>query len=161
MNFNDRAELAKKLKEIAIVVGRTIDNEDTKAYFNQLEDCPIELVIKAMDQALRDRDPEDMYIQNTLVTVPEIRAAIERMTPPQEEDEESIAGCAICGGQAWIITIKADGRAVAHPCQCLYKKAKATLDKKQKTSTKGAESRRNAEKIVAAYEYYQKKEEKK
>lgn len=151
MNFNDRADFAKKLKEMAIVTGRTIDDEDTKAYFNQLEEYPIKLVLKGMDRALRDRDPDDMFLKTVLVTVPEIRAAIEEIMKPSEE-ESRVSKCKKCNGNGWITSEDKFKRLIARPCECLYETAKEALKKKGKPSHLDAFKKR----IINAYEYHQK-----
>ena len=151
MNFNDRPEFAKKLKEMAKVVGRILHDEDVKAYFNQLEEFPIELITKAMDKALRDRDPTDVFYKNALVTVPEIREAIEDMARPEEGEVGTVAGCQSCAGAGWIMGHDKEKRAIAWPCACLYTVCKERLD--NKPSAANAHRKR----IMKACEYHQKK----
>ena len=151
MNFNDRPEFTKKLKEMAKVVGRFPDDEDVKAYFNQLEEYPIELIIKGMDKALRDRDPSDIFYKNALVTVPEIRAAIEDMARPEEGKTGTVAGCKKCHGGGWIMGQDQQKRTIAWPCSCLYAVCKQALGKKGKWSDDAWKKR-----IIKAYEYHQK-----
>ena len=151
MNFNDRPQFARKLKELAKVVGRTLDDETVKAYFNQLEEFPIDLLTRAMDKALQDRDPSDIFYKNALVTVPEIRAAIEEMAQPEEGQVGTVASCPICNGTAWIMGQDNEKRAIAWPCKCLYTVCKESLDNKM--SAANAHRRR----IIKAYEFHQKK----
>ena len=151
MHFNDRPELRKKLVELATVVGRTIDSDEADAYFNQLEEFPIDLIIKAMDKALRDRDPEDIFYKNALVTVPEIRTAIDDMAKPKEDQVGTVAGCKICHGSGWRLGQDEKKRTISWPCVCLYSVAKKTLGKKGKWSDDAYRKR-----IIRAYEYHQK-----
>jgi len=151
MNFNDRPEFARKLKELTKVVGRVLDDEDVKAYFNQLEEFPIDLITKAMDKALRDRDPEDIFYKNALVTVPEIRAAIEDMARPQEGQIGTVSGCKKCNGGGWIMGQDEKKRAIAWPCSCLYAVCKQALGKKGKWSDDSWKKR-----IIRAHENHEK-----
>lgn len=153
MIFNDRLEFSKKLKEVATVVGRTIDDEDTRAYFNQLEEYPIKLVLKGMDRALRDRDPNDEFLKTMLVTVPEIRTAIEDITRPMEDQEGRVSTCKKCNGNGWLTSEDKLGRLIARPCECLYQVTKETLKKKGKKMSHLDAYRKR---IINAYKYYQK-----
>ncbi len=151
MHFNDKPELRKKLVEMGRAVGRNIDTEDANAYFNQLEEFPIDLIARGMDKALRDRDPNDIYLRTTIVTVPEIRAAIEDLAKPEEGQLGTIASCQICHGTAWIMGHDKDKRAIAWPCACLYAVAKEALKTKSKSTSRENHNKR----IVRAYEYHQ------
>ena len=150
MNFNDRPEFAKKLKEMAKVVGRFPDDEDVKAYFNQLEEYPIDLIAKGMDKALRDRDPTDVFMQNSLVTVPEIRVAIEDLARPAEGQIGTVAGCKKCSGGGWIMGQDEEKKAISWPCSCLYAVCKETQGKKGKWSDDAWRKR-----IIRTYENHQ------
>jgi hypothetical protein len=150
MHFNDKPEFRKKLVEMATVVGRTITADEVDPYFKQLEEYPINLLAKAMDKALRDRDPSDVFIKNTLVTVPEIRTAIEDLARPAEGEVGLIASCKLCSTAGWIMGFDKEKRAIAWPCKCLYESCKATLDNK----ASAANSHRK--RIIKAYEYHQK-----
>ncbi len=151
MHFNDKPEFRKKLVEMATVVGRTITADEVDPYFKQLEEYPIDLLKKAMDQALHDRDPDDVFMKNALVTVPEIRAAFEDLARPVEGEAGPIASCKICGGTAWITGFDKEKKMIAWPCKCLYESCKASLD--NKASAANAHRKR----IMKAYEYHQKK----
>jgi len=158
MNFSDRIRFSKEIMKIATSLSRTIDDEDMSVFFNQLEEHPIELVIKGMDQALRDRDPDDPYIKTMMLTVPEIRGAIDRMTEIQEEEEGTIIGCKICKGIGWMTGMNGIGHLIAWPCECLYNSAKRALEKSGKRrSSMDRSIDAIKRKIVKAYEYHQKK----
>lgn len=150
MHFNDKPEFRNKLVELATVVGRTIAGDDVDAYFNQLEEFPINLLTKAMDKALQDRDPSDIFYKNALVTVPEIRTAIEDIARPEEGKTGTVAGCQICGGGGWILGQDKEKKVITWPCSCLYTACKETLD--NKPSAANAHRKR----IIKAYEYHQK-----
>lgn len=154
MYFNDKSEFRNKLVELATVVGRTIAGDDIDAYFNQLEEYPINLIMEAMDKALRDRDPTDIFYKNALVTVPEIRAAIEDMARPEEGKIGTVAGCKICNGNGWITGQDKEGRMIAWPCECLYNACKESLEKKGKGRARFDDAHRK--RVIKAYEYHQK-----
>lgn len=151
MHFNDKPEFRNKLVELATVVGRTIVGDEIDAYFNQLEEFPIALLTRAMDKALRDRDPTDIFYKNALVTVPEIRVAIDDMARPEEGQVGTVAACQICDTAGWIMGYDEEKRAIAWPCACLYAVCKETLD--NKPSAANAHRKR----IIKAYEYHQRK----
>lgn len=150
MHFNDKPEFRKKLVEMGTVVGRTITADEVDPYFKQLEEYPIELLKKAMDRALRDRDPTDIYLRATLVTVPEIRAAIDELGRPEEDYVGTVASCVECNGMGWQTSKDKEGRTFAWPCKCLYESCRKSLDKK----INSANSHRK--RIIRAYEYHQK-----
>jgi len=152
MNFSDKPEFRKKLVELATVVGRTITSEEAKAYFNQLEEYPINLLIKAMDKALHDRDPADVFLKTMLVTVPEITTAIEEITKRMPGEESRVSKCKKCAGGGWITWEDRLKRIVARPCECLYEEAKKTIKKKGKPSHLDAYRKRT----IGAYEHHQK-----
>lgn len=152
MNFNDRPEFGEKLKEMARGVGRPIDDTDMKAYFNQLEDYPISLVLKAMDKALHDRDPDDLYLRTMLITVPEILAAINDLMRPPEGEEGRVSRCKKCNGDGWLTSVNKLGQMRAIPCECLYHEAKEKIKKKGKM--RHDDSYRAW--IIMAFEYHEK-----
>jgi len=158
MNFNDKVLFSKKMMEIATSLSRTIDDEDVDIFFNQLEEHPIDLVVKGMDQALRDRDPEDPFLKTMMLTVPEIRAAIERITEPSDDEVATIRSCGSCHGKGWLTGKDGIGHFIARPCECLYNSArKALARKKSRQSSMDTSIDAFRRRIVKAYEYHQKK----
>lgn len=159
MNDTNKQDFADKMKEMARAMSRIIDSDDIDAYFNQLQDLPLEIVIKGIDHAIRDRDPEDPFL-TPLISVPEIRGAIDRME--QEEGKKHVvAGCEACNMTGWLLTEgNKNTYASARPCRCLYLIAKKAAMNKKKATLKEIKSRKTAEDIVTAYEYFQEKEEK-
>lgn len=160
MNDNDRKEFSDKMVEMAKVLGRVIDDEDIAAYFNQLQDLPLNLVTKGIDQAIRDRDPEDEFLKTSFITVPEIRGAIARMLRDSDENG-AVAGCEACSGIGWVLSEGKKGQPAARPCKCLYEIAKKVTISEKKPTLKELRSRKSAEETVKAYEYFKEKEEKK
>lgn len=153
MNDTDREDFADKMKEMARALSRIIDGEDIGAYFNQLKDFPLEIVIKGIDQAIRDRDPEDPFL-TPLISVPEIRGAIARMM--READEKGdVAGCEACNMTGWVLTQEPEGQPKARPCECLYKIAKKITMNTEKPTARDAKSREAAEATVRTYERYE------
>jgi len=158
MNFNDKGSFSEKMMEMARVMGPIIDDSDVDAYFNQLDEYPIEIVVRAIDVAIHIRDPEDKFLEKTLITLPEILGAIKKITKPPEGKVGTVASCRICEGMGWIATAKDEkGRFIAWPCECLYNSAKESLASKQRPTASAEVSRRCCKNIVVAYEYHQKK----
>lgn len=159
MNDTDKKNFSDKMLEMSRALSRIIDDEDIAAYFNQLQDLPLEMVIKGIDQAIRARDPEDPF-QTPLISVPEIRGAIDAIDK-EEGEKQAVAGCKACNMTGWILTEgNKNTYATARPCRCLYLIAKkATLNKKKPT-LKEISSRKTAGDIVEAYEHLEEKEKK-
>ena len=118
MNFADRADFSKKMTEIATVVGRAIDDDEINAYFNRLTEYPLDLICKAFDRALDDRDNEDIYLATLIPTDGEIRKAISAILT-EERDLGATIGCEKCKGTGFILEERKDGSAFAGRCECL------------------------------------------
>ncbi len=159
MNDADKQKFADKMKEMSRALSRIIDSDDIDAYFNQLQDLPLEIALKGIDHAIRDRDPEEPFL-TPLISVPEIRGAIDRME--QEEGEKRVkAGCEACNMTGWLLTeANKHTYASVRPCRCLYLIAKKATMNKQKPTLKEIKSRKTAEDTVTAYEHFQEKEKK-
>ena len=148
MNETNKKDFADKMVEMSKALSRIIDDEDIDAYFNQLQDLPLEIVVKGIDYAIRDRDPEDPFL-TPLISVPEIRGAVARMI--RESDAEAdVAGCEACNMTGWVLVEGEKGQPIARPCECLYEIAKKLTLNTEGTTAKDAKSRKEAEKTVDA-----------
>lgn len=127
MNFADRADFSKKMTEIATVVGRAIDDVEISAYFTRLAEYPLDLVCKAFDRALDDRDHEDMYLATLIPTDGEIRKAISAILA-EEAGPDATIGCEKCKGTGFIMGERKDGSVFAERCECLL----ATIELRKK-----------------------------
>lgn len=158
MNDADRQDFSDKMKEMARALSRIVDGEDIAAYFNQLQDLPLKIVIKGIDHAIRERDPNDPFL-TPLISVPEIRGAIAAMIH-NEAEKHTVAGCEACNMTGWLLTeANKDTYASARPCKCLYLIAKKSVMSTTKPTLKEAPSRKAAEGIVEAYEFFNPGEE--
>jgi len=131
LNFADRADFSKKMTEIAAVVGRAIDDVEINAYFNRLTEYPLDLICKAFDRALDDRDNEDIYLATLIPTDGEIRKAISAILAEEGGPDASI-GCEKCKGTGFIMGERKDGSVFAERCECLL----ATIEMRKKYSLK-------------------------
>jgi len=127
LNFADRADFSKKMKEIATVVGRAIDDVEISAYFNRLTEYPLDLVCKAFDRALDNRDHEDIYLATLIPTDGEIRKAISAILE-EEGGPDATIGCEKCKGTGFIMGERKDGSVFAERCECLL----ATIELRKK-----------------------------
>ena len=118
MNFADRADFSKKMIEVATVVGRALDDDEISAYFNRLVEYPLDLVCKAFDRALDDRDHEDIYLATLIPTDGEIRKAILAILA-EEGGSDATIGCEKCKGTGFILGKRKDGSVFAGRCECL------------------------------------------
>ena len=150
MNFNDKPVFMKKMEQIAKKVDRKLDREQCDVFFDDLKDYPIEIVLKAMDMALRDRDPDDVFLTRAMLTVQEIRRAADELI--KDKKEKGKLGCEKClPTKGWILEITKAGRAVGHPCDCLAEVVRAELKRKGRTRADRMDDR-HREDILVAYE---------
>jgi len=134
MNFNDKPAFMKKLNHIAIKLDRKLNDEQCEVFFDDLKDLTIEVVERAMDLALRDRDPDDVFLTRAMLTTPEIRRAAEELI--KDTKVKGMLGCEKCEPtKGWILEITKTGRAVARPCDCLAEIVRTHLKKKNRTRT--------------------------
>jgi len=150
MDFNDKPAFRTKMEKIAIKVDRKLDEEQCDVFFDDLKDYSIKIIEKAMDQALRDRDPEDIFLRRAMITIPEIRQAAEELS--KEKEATGKLGCLRCEPRkGWITETTKDGRFIAHPCDCLVEIVQAELKKKNRTRA-AREHDRHRRGILVAYE---------
>ena len=145
------------MMEMATVMGVTIGSDDVDAYFNQLGEYSVEIVVKAIDMAIHRRDPDDKFLEKTIITMPEILGAINEVNKPSEGQTGTVTSCKRCQGMGWLAAEDKKGHLIAWPCECLYKTAKETLAKKQRPTAKAEETRKCCRSIVTAYEHHQEK----
>lgn len=117
MDFKDRPAFLNKMIEMASLVGRTLREEDIEAYFKHLQKYPIDIVIKAMDQAYYSRDPKDLFNQKTMITESEIRIQAEELLFSGEAAAN--IGCERCNNTGYILVDQRKGQPLASPCDCL------------------------------------------
>lgn len=132
MDFNDKVAFRKKMEETALKVDRKLDKEQCDVFFDDLKHYSIKIIEKAMDQALRDRDPEDIFLRRAMITIPEIRQAAEDLR--KEKKTTLKLGCLRCEPtNGWILETTKDGRFIAHPCDCLAEIVRTHLKNKNRT----------------------------
>jgi len=117
MNETDRPLFLEKLKEMANTVDRKITPEQIDSYFKHLKDYPIDIVCKAMDKALDDRNADDIYLIRTILTVPEIRQQAENLAKATREENK--VGCEKCNYTGFILADRPDAQPIARRCECL------------------------------------------
>jgi len=150
MEFNDKIAFRKKMEETALKVDRKLDKEQCDVFFDDLKDYSIKIIERAMDQALRDRDPEDIFLRRAMITIPEIRQAAEELI--KEKKTTLKLGCLKCEPtNGWIAGKTKDGRFIAHPCDCLAEIVMAELKRKNRTRAT-RENDRHRRGILVAYE---------
>lgn len=139
MKFEDKATFYNKLSRAAIAVGKRIGHEEADVFFDELKEFPADVVLKAINKALRDRDPEDKYIITKLLTVIEIRDAARKiMLAPGSRR----SGCDKCEGTTWILPEplppaakkKVKYTEPAKRCECWF----AAIKSKEKEVSKNA-----------------------
>lgn len=153
MDFSDKPELKAMLERAGKKVGKSISQDDVEFFYDELKEYPIKTLERAIENAMRDRDLDDAFLHRAMLTVQEIRAAVERIL--EEAPTKGKVGCERCGDMAWIMGGSGSGQPVAWPCECLYNAAKEALAKQGK---KGRPSHldRYRKEIIYAYEYHQK-----
>lgn len=156
MTFEDKPRFAKKMIEMATALGRTVDDYDVDVFFKQLADHGIGVILKGMDRAMRDRDPNDQYLKTMMLTVPEIRAAIDNMAEQQIEEVSAMGACSICHGSGWMVGKGEAGQMITWPCECLYNAAKKALKKAGRRSSMDSSLDYMRARIVRVYEGHHK-----
>jgi len=152
MDFNDKPAFMKKLNHIAIKLDRKLNEEQCQVFFDDLKDLTIDVVERAMDLALRDRDPDDVFLTRAMLTIPEIRRAAEELIKDKDKKVKGRLGCEKClPTKGWILGITKTGRAVASPCDCLADIVRAHLKKKNRTRADRIDDK-HREDILVAYE---------
>ena len=133
MDFNDKPAFKEKMEQIARKIDRKLDDEQCNIFFDDLRrDYSIKIIESAMDQALRDRDPDDIFLRRAMLTIAEIRQAAEELS--KKEEVAGKLGCLRCEPTlGWITETTKDGRFIAHPCDCLAEIVRAHLKNKNRT----------------------------
>ena len=150
MNFNDKPAFRAKMEMIAKKVDRKLDDEQCDVFFDDLKDYPIEIITKAFDLALRDRDPDDVFLTRAMLTVQEIRRAADELI--KDKKVKGKLGCEKClPTKGWILEITKTGRSIGHPCDCLAEVVRAELNRKGRTRADRMDDR-HREDILVAYE---------
>lgn len=150
MEFNDKPAFMEKMEQIARKVDRKVDIELCDVYFDDLKDFSIEIVMNAMDLALRDRDPDDAFLTRAMLTIPEIRRVADELIKGKKIKGK--LGCDKCvPTKGWILEITKTGRTIAHPCDCLAEVVRTELNRKSRTRTDRMDDR-HREDILVAYE---------
>lgn len=117
MNESDRQLFLEKMKEMANTVDRKITPEQIDSYFKHLKDYPMEIIFKAMDKALENRNGNDIYLTRTILTVPEIRQQAEELAEATREERK--VGCEKCSYTGFILIDSPDAQPIARRCECL------------------------------------------
>lgn len=157
MNTNEFGEFSKALTEAARVVGKSIGEKDLKAIFNYLISYPLKVIIKAIDRALRKRDPDDIFQKTLLLTGPEIEQAAQEIieeTVPKESPGR-VKNCPVCEGDGWLTFKDEEDHLLAYPCKCLYESASEALKRKKRPGSPDARLDSIRKGIVAAYEHHE------
>ena len=148
MEFKDKVAFKIKMEKTAIKFDRKINDDQCDVYFDDLKDYPIQIVEKAMDQALRDRDPDDMFLIRAMLTIPEIRAAADDLISKNKVIGR--LGCEKCGiTKGWITETTKDGRYIAYPCDCLAEIIRDELKRKARTRADRMDDRSREGSLIA------------
>ena len=158
MNLNELGEFSDALSEAARVVTKSIGEKEIKAIFNYLISYPLKVILKAIDRALRKRDPDDIFQKTLLLTGQEIEQAAQEIieeTIPKETPGR-VKGCPVCEGAGWLTFKDEEDHLLAYPCKCLYESALEALKKKKRPGSPDARLDSTRKGIVAAYEFHEK-----
>lgn len=115
MKQEDKKDFRNKLERAAIAVGRKINSEEIDVFFMELIEYPINVVLKAIDKALCDRSPDDVFIRTQTLVVSEIRKAIKDLLVAPGSIK---VGCEKCSYNTWILEKVKGKSSIAHRCEC-------------------------------------------
>ena len=155
MDFKDKPQFKVILDRMAQHFGQSINLDTLEFYYSELKGYPLPMIKRAINVAIDMRDPNDRFLRNAIISVTEIRRAIEYIEELENKDRKT--GCKKCEFIGWITTKDKLGRLVASPCECLYKEAKKGLERKKRIGSSDEKNDIYRKIIIDAYERYQKK----
>jgi hypothetical protein len=122
MNFNERPQFIEELQKMARQVSQKINEEKDSdillinGYWENLNEFPLDIIKKAIQNAIRSRDNDPAYYFRAMITVPEIRVEARRLLESSHIRLKS--GCEKCSGSTWIME-KVKGKSpMSHRCEC-------------------------------------------
>ncbi len=122
MNFNEKPQFINELKKMAGQVGQKINMEKesdalmVEGYWENLHEFPLDVIKKAIQNAIRSRDDDPAYYFRAMITVPEIRVEARKLM--ENDTVRQRSGCDKCGGSTWIME-KVKGKSpISHRCEC-------------------------------------------
>ena len=68
----EKEEFSRLIKKAGAKVAKTVTAEIIDAYCDYLKDYPLDLIERAINQAYRDRDQDDIWLKTQIVTSLEI-----------------------------------------------------------------------------------------
>lgn len=123
MNFNEKPQFIIELKKMARQVSLKINEEKdddalmVEGYWENLHEYPLDVIKKAIQNAIRSRDEDNTYYFRAMITVPEIRVESRKILE-KDSGVRKKSGCDKCSGSTWIL-MKVKGKSpIAHRCEC-------------------------------------------
>jgi len=122
MNFNEKPQFVEELKKMARQVSQKINEENDsdalliKGYWENLNEFPLDVIKKAIQNAIRSRDDDPAYYFRAMITVPEIRVEARKLLTDDTGRVKS--GCEKCSGSTWILMKVKGASPIAHRCEC-------------------------------------------
>jgi len=155
MDFKDKPQFKVALDRMAQHFGQKINLDTLEFYYSELKGYPLPVLKRAINVAIDMRDPDDKFLRNSIISVTEIRRALEYIE--ESENKNRKIGCENCDWKGWLISKDSYGRLIARPCKCLYNEAKKALEKRKRPGSLDEHNDRYRKLIIDAYEMYQKK----
>jgi len=120
MKHEDKDTFARKMVEMLNAFTRRPEPGIVDSYFNQLASIPLQYILEAIDQAIRNKRDGDLFDQRSVPTVPEV-AHLAREAMDRDRPQYMDSYCDQCSNTGWILEEK-DGRKVARKCECLLRR---------------------------------------
>lgn len=121
MDFNEKPQFIDALKKMAHCCGKKINLEIkddvllVEGFWETLREFPLDVVKRAMNNAIRARDDDPSQYYSVMIRVPEIRTEAQRIVQSGPKIGKQM-GCKKCVN-GWIMD-KDETGAVARPCTC-------------------------------------------
>ena len=122
MNFNEKPQFVEELKKMARQVSQKINEEKDSdillinGYWENLNEFPLDVIKKAIQNAMRSRDDDPAYYFRAMITVPEIRVESRKLL--EDDNVRKKSGCDKCSDSTWILMKVKDKSPIAHRCEC-------------------------------------------
>lgn len=121
MDFNEKPQFVDELKKMAYCCGKKIrlDNEEDvlliEGYWENLKEYPLEVIKRAMNNAIRARDNDPSQYFGVMIKVMEVRTEAQRILQAGPKIGKQM-GCRKCIN-GWIMN-KDETGPIAKPCTC-------------------------------------------
>jgi len=155
MDFNDKPRFKTIMDRMANHFGQPMTIDQLEFYFEELQGYTLLQIKEAINVAMDLRDPADKFLRNKMISIPEIRMAMDVIDERMSQNRK--VGCKECSWTGWMTSKDSQGRLITWPCSCLYEEVKKIRKKKKRIGSIEEKMDRFRDHIINCYEAHQKK----